>query len=403
MSLGRAVNGRITRPLRALRALLATERGWLGVYLLVVAIATGVCIARECNNFLIFRAAYGHLLAGHDLYAAYPAEHADLFKYSPTFALLFAPFAWLPFAWALLAWNLVNALGLYHAIRLAVPAPARLEAIQLVGIGLITTVDGTQSNGVIAALIVLAFVALERNRLVHAALAIVAGVLIKIFPLAAAAFVLPRRDRWRFALLATIVGVVMIALPLIVTPPATLVAQYRSWFHLGAIDALDRGASVMRMLHIAVGYQGPNWPIQLVGSGLLVLPVALRPDRWRDPDFRRGFLASLLVFAVIFNHKAEQPSFVIALVGMAIWHATSPRSPVRNVVTGSTFIATVPILMTVIAPGLIADSVDAPLLVASACCTVAWFTMQGELLDLFPERVAGEETDFATMSDEPAV
>lgn len=97
---------------QAVRAALDTERFWLGVYLLIVAIATGVCVAKECNNFLIFRASYSHLLAGRDLYVAYPAEHVDLFKYSPTFALLFAPFAWLPFAWALLAWNLINVLAL---------------------------------------------------------------------------------------------------------------------------------------------------------------------------------------------------------------------------------------------------------------------------------------------------
>jgi len=391
------------RIVQIARAALDTERFWLGVYLLVVGIATGVCVAKECNNFLIFRAAYSHLVAGRDLYIAYTAEHVDLFKYSPTFALLFAPFAWLPFAWALLAWNLINVLSLYYAIRLAVPEPNRLEAIQLAGLGMITTVDGTQSNGIVAALIVLAFAALERNRLAHGAAAIVLGVLIKIFPLAAAAFVLPRRDRLRFATISAVVAAAFVALPLVVTSPGMLGAQYLSWYRLGSVDALDRGASVMRMLHVVAGYQGPNWPIQLAGAGLLILPVVLRPGRWADPEFRRAFLASVLVFSVIFNHKAEQPSFVIAMVGMAIWHATAPRSAVRNVVTGCTFVATIPILMTVIAPGLIAQTVDRPLLIASACCTVAWFTMQGELLDLFPERGAEDQAEFAAMSDEPAV
>lgn len=388
--------------IRAARSALDSERFWLGVYLVIVAIATGVCVAKECNNFLIFRSAYFHLLAGRDLYVGYPAEHVDLFKYSPTFALLFAPFAWLPFSWALLAWNLLNVLALYYAISLAVPKPNRLDAIQLAGIGMITTVDGTQSNGIVAALIVFAFVAFERNRLVRAAVAIAIGALIKVFPLAAAAFVLPRRDRWRFAAIAVAIGVTLIALPLAATDLGTLGTQYLSWYRLGSLDALDRGASVMRMLHVVAGYQGPNWPIQFAGAALLVLPLVLRPARWADADFRRAFLASVLVFSVIFNHKAEQPSFIIAMVGMAIWHATSPRSPVRNVVTGSTFVATVPILMTVMSPGLIARSVDGPLLVASACCTVAWFTMQGELLDLFPERGAAE-AEFAAMSDEPAI
>jgi hypothetical protein len=240
---------------------------------------------------------------------------------------------------------------------------------------------------------VLAFVALERERLISAAFAIAVGALIKIFPLAAAAFALPRRDRLRFAMIGIAVGAVLVALPLAFTPAHQLAAQYRSWYAMGSADALDRGASVMRLLHIAVGYSGPNWPIQLGGSILLLLPLAVQRGRWSEPEFRRAFLASLLVYAVIFNHKAEQPSFIIAVVGVAIWYAISPRSPVRSVVTGSMFVATVPILITVASPGLLSDGVDGPLMIASACCTVAWFTMQGELLDLFPERapaVAGE-------------
>jgi len=68
------------------------------------------------NNFLIFRAASRHLIAGSDLYTLYPAEHADLYKYSPTFALLFAPFAFLPLLPAIFLWNALNAGALFIAL-----------------------------------------------------------------------------------------------------------------------------------------------------------------------------------------------------------------------------------------------------------------------------------------------
>ena len=384
---------------RSIRAVLASERVWLGVYLAIVVIATSICVARRCNNFVIFRAAFDHLVAGRDMYIAHPSEHVDLFKYSPTFALLFAPFAALPFGFALLCWNLLNVMALYQALRIALPPDQRHVAIQLVGVGLITTIDGTQSNGLVAALIVLAFAALERDRLSAAASAIVVGALVKIFPLCAAAFVLPRKDRWRFALVSSAVGIAFVALPLLVTDLPTLVAQYKAWYVLSSVDALDRGASAMRLLHEATGYDGPNWPVQLAATALLLLPLMLRPSRWESADFRRAFLASLLLYSVIFNHKAEQPSFVIAVVGMAIWFAIAPRSGVRQIITAATFIATVPMLVTVASPGLIADSMDGPLLVVSACCTIAWLTMQGTLLELFPRRVARPDPAFGTISD----
>jgi hypothetical protein len=375
-----------------IRRWLANEYFWLAVYLVIVASATQICVDRRCNNFLIFRAAFEHLLAGRDMYVLYPAEHADLYKYSPTFALFFAPFARLPFDVALLGWNLLNVMLVFQAIRMALPREQRLVALQLTGIGLVATVDGTQSNGLVAALIVLAFVALERNHLVSAAFTIALGALVKLFPLAAVAFALPRRDRIRFAAIGIAVGAGLVALPLVFTNMDTLIAQYRSWYAMGAVDALDRGASVMRMVHIAFRYGGPNWPIQLAGTILLLLPL-VRRTRWEDPTFRRRFLASLLVYAVIFNHKAEQPSFIIAIVGVAIWYAISDRTVGRSVVTGLTFAATMPILLTVAAPGVVAESVDGPLLVTSLCCTAAWLMMQGELLDVAWRRAARTTID----------
>jgi hypothetical protein len=391
------------RAISLVRALVAREITWLFVYVIIALIATGICAGRQCNNFLIFRSAFDHLLAGRDLYVPYPAEHADLFKYSPTFALFFAPFALLPFGIALLAWNLVNVLLPYMAIRLALPAGQRLEAIQLTGLGLIATVDGTQSNGLVAALIVLAFAALERDRIGAASTAIAMGVLVKLFPAAAGLLGIPRRDRIRFMALGVAITGVMVALPALVIGVSGLVTQYESWFGMASVDAADRGGSVMRLLHIGAGYDGPNWPVQLAGIALLVLPVALRPSRWQDADFRRGSLASVLLFSVIFNHKAEQPTFMIAVVGVAIWYALSPRGGVRAVLAGSTIAATVPILMTVISPGLVARTVDGPLLIVSACCAVVWLTLQGELLDLFPERATESKPEFAGVSDEPAV
>jgi hypothetical protein len=387
--------------MRVIKRCLASEYTWLAFYLVVVLSATSICVERRCNNFLIFRSAFDHLLAGRDMYVLYPREHADLFKYSPTFALLFAPFARLPYDIALLGWNLLNVMLVFQAIRLALPREQRLAALQLTGIGLVTTVDGTQSNALVAALIVLAFVALERGWLARGAFAIGLGASIKIFPLAAGALALARPARRRFIITAAGAAILIVALPLIVTDPATLVAQYRSWYHMGAADAADRGASVMRLLHLATGYDGPNWPIQLAGTLLVLLPLAKRSRR-EDPEFRRAFLASLLVYCVIFNHKAEQPSFVIAVVGVAIWYAVSQPSAVRNVVAASVFVATVPILIAVAAPWAVPGGVDTPLLLTSACCVVAWFTMQGELLDLFPEPIVAADADFTAVSDEAA-
>ena len=364
------------------RRLIADERSWITLLLVTAVVATAICVGRVCNNFLIFRSAFDHLVAGADLYALHPAEHLDLFKYSPTFALVMAPFRALPYAVALLAWNLLNVLLIYAGLRLVLPREERLAAVQLTALGMVTTLDGTQSNGLVAATMLLAFAALERDRLRLAAVAIVSGILIKLFPACALALAAPRRDRAKFALWFAVIFAALVAVPLLVTPASTLLAQYRSWYAMGAVDALDRGASVMRLLHIAFGYDGPNWPVQLAGAALLMLPLAR--GQWSDPRHRRLFLASLLVYSVIFNHKAEQPSFVIAMVGVAIWYALKPRSLMRDVLAGGVIIATVPVFLGVAIPSLPGGIMPA-LLLTSAMCTAVWVGIQAELLDLVPE------------------
>ena len=102
---------------------------WLGA---VVAATLQQGVAHENNNFRIFRAASAHLLAGLDLYAAYPAQHLDFYKYSPTFALLFLPFAYLPFWLAMLLWNALNAGALFVALGTVLPRRAANAARAIV-------------------------------------------------------------------------------------------------------------------------------------------------------------------------------------------------------------------------------------------------------------------------------
>jgi hypothetical protein len=106
-----------------------------------------------------------------------------------------------------------------------------------------------------------------------------------------------------------------------------LARQYRSWFALEQSDAMDVafGLSAMHLVRQWISGGWPNWPAQLVGTLVLLLPLALRRSAWSDREFRLGFLASVLMYAVLFNHQAERPSFVIATAGVAIWCVTPPR------------------------------------------------------------------------------
>ncbi|MEX2152021.1 MAG: glycosyltransferase family 87 protein [Gemmatimonadaceae bacterium] len=304
-------------------------QGWCRV-LAVLWIAAVIVVSIQAtvhhnNNFEIFRTAWRNLSAGHDLYAANP-NHFDFFKYSPTFALLFAPFAVVPFGVGVFLWNALNAGSLYWSLGRVLTTEQALAARAIVFLDTVGSMQNVQSNALSAGLMILAFADLQRRQELRAAFAVVAGALIKIFPIAAAAFAIFRPYRLpRFAIYCVGIGIALLAAPLVVLSPAELAEQYRSWGAIQKSDALTRGYSVMGQLEVWFGVAWPNWPVQLLGAAVLIAPLT-RLSSWGQSRFRLLFLASVLMFCVLFNHKAESPTFVVALAGVAIWLVLSPRT-----------------------------------------------------------------------------
>ena len=302
-------------------------RRWLAVaYLLVVVVATwqrGV-VSREHTTFAIFRQSFVHLVGHQDLYAIYGDEQGpasqDLFKYSPSAAVLFAPLSVLPYAVSLFAWNLLNAALLFWAVAKLLPRRQADLALLLLLPEVFTTIQASSSNGLVAALMLLALLWIVQGKDARAAFAIAVGATIKIFPLAVASMIVTRAGRWRFALALLLASVVLLALPLLVVPAGELARQYRSWHAVQLHDAGDIqfGMSLIRAFREYWETELPSWAFQLAGT-LLVLAPLIRRDRWNEEQFRLQFGCSLLVFTVLFNHQAERQSLVIAAAGSAVW------------------------------------------------------------------------------------
>jgi hypothetical protein len=287
-------------------------------------------------TFPIFRQSFPHLVAGTDLYDRYPAEQGteerDRFKYTPSAAVVLAPLSTMPFLAGLLTWTLVNALAVYAAVRRLMPGREGLLAQFIVFPALIAAVQSTSSNGLMAALIVGTFVAIEAGQAWRAAMAVATATLMKLFPAAVLPFVLVSPKRWKMALAVVVVFAALLAAPLLVTSPGELIAQYRSWI---AIILRDEGdltfaRSIMVVFREYSGAAVANWLFQGLATLILLTPLLLRRAKWGDAGFRRAFLASLLVYVVIFNHQSENASYVIASIGLALWFLSAERRTVAH-------------------------------------------------------------------------
>jgi len=369
-----------------------TRRWLLALYVGSAALVTlQQAVLGRSNNFRVFRSASLNLFAGRDLYAAHPEQHFDFYKYSPTFALLFAPLAYLPFALAFLCWSLLNALLLWYALDRLLPERPATVALALVYLEVLFAMQYGQSNALVAALLILAFVALEQGRQGRAAALVGVDAFIKIFPLAGVSLALFHPRRARFALLAAAALVGLALLPLAVVPPHELATQYRSWRATEAADALQghRGYALMQYLYMWLGADWPNWPVQLAGTTLLLLPLALGRRRWDDAAFRRLFLGTLLVYLVLFNHQPERATFVIAYTGIAIWYASAPTERLRTAVMALTLLVMV-VHDVDIVPRWVKNEILIPYRIKGIPCLVAWLVMEWQLFVTARRSAPGE-------------
>jgi hypothetical protein len=137
--------------------------------------------------------------------------------------------------------------------------------------------------------------------------------------------------RWRHVAWCALVGVAFLVLPLMVTSPDMLAMQYRSWLAVQEQDTAKVGMAWMGgIIELVLGRAIPHAPVQLFNVLVVLAGAWLSREQWENATVRRLLLSSLLIFAVVFNHMAESPSFVIAYTGLGIWWASMPRERWRD-------------------------------------------------------------------------
>ena len=135
------------------------------------------------NNYLIFKQSFYHLIHFQDLYAYYPLEHFDLFKYSSTFSSLFSVFAIFPDYIGLPLWNIFNLCFFFLALKSVPKLDSKwIGIILLLSVfELITTTQNEQSNTFMLGLFLFTFSSLEKGKYFWAALFVVLSVYTKLY------------------------------------------------------------------------------------------------------------------------------------------------------------------------------------------------------------------------------
>ncbi len=273
------------------------------------------------NNFVIFKNSFFHLIHGQDLYQSYPEEQFDLFKYSPTFALFFGLVAWMPAWLGLSIWNILNVGVLFLAIRNlpAITKRAKIAFGLLVLQELVTTTMNSQSNALIAGLLILGWIALENGNGKKAALYFLCTAFIKIFGILFFILFLFYPKWYKYIVPSIGIFLLFFLLPLPILGIQNFKQQYISYGHLLAGDnASFVKYSVMGWLYSWFHFSPPKNVVIVVGLLLQLLPLKLLRNQTTTKT-KALYTSSLLIWLVVFNHMAESATFIIAVAGVFIW------------------------------------------------------------------------------------
>jgi hypothetical protein len=329
------------------------------------------------NNYVIFRQSFYHLAGHQDLYTQYLAEHWDYFRYSPSFALAFGAFAWMPDLPGLLLWNTLNVAVLFlgwmvlPVERVSDENGVRFAAAWFVAVEVMTALQNAQSNVLIAGLLLLAFSFLERRQMALASLMIVVASFTKVFGLVAFSLFLLYPEKKKFILFSALWGSVVALLPLAVVSSAELVRLYGSWWKLLSMDYADSaGLSVMAWLQSWFHLNPPKIIVTLVGIALFCWALT-NVQRYRDFNFRLLFFCNVLIWVVIFNHKAESSTYIIAMCGVALWFLTQNRTPM-NIALGSLAFIFTSLSPTDVFPSALSASFFVPYSIKAVPCILIW-------------------------------
>lgn len=345
------------------------------------------------NNFLIFKQAFSHLVHNQDLYVLYQSEYYDLYKYSPSFALWMGVFAWMPDVPALICWNIMNVVVFIIAIR-TLPVKKQKQSILLLflAIEMMIALTSSQINVFITGFFILAWHCMENKKIWLAALLLVVTVYIKLFGVVAMSLFLLYPQRWKAALYTVFWTAVIAVMPLMVISWDQLLFLYKSWGHLLANDySASYGVSVMGWWHTWFNMDISKQLFMLVAAAIFMAPFL--PILYnRESRYNLGMLASVLIWVVIFNHKGESPTYIIALTGVAIWYFTQERpSTLDTVLVLLTLVFTSFSSTDLITPYWIARTYVEPYAVKAVFCSIVWLKIVME-----PFFVASAET--ATIS-----
>lgn len=306
---------------------------FIWIFLAVIATLKQLRSGMEHNNYLIFKNTFFHAIKHLNLYLRYPSEYDDMNHYGPLFALIIAPFALLPKYIGMFFWQIINISALFYAVSTLPVKNSKMIAVYwIISNELLSSLFSFQINPSITAIIILSYTMIDRKNNFFAAFLIFLGTYIKLYGIVGLAFFFFVKEKPKFIAYCIFWAILFFILPMAFFTPEYIIQCYKDWSVSLSAKQLENATLVSWQDVSIMGifrrtFQDPsipNWPFLLGGIILFCLPY-LRIKQFKSESFRLMYLASTLIFTVVFSNSSESQTYIIAFTGVAIWFILQER------------------------------------------------------------------------------
>jgi hypothetical protein len=281
-----------------------------------------------CNNYLIYKGVFYHTLRKTNLYDFYPTEFADKNHYGIIYSLIIAPFTFLPNAVSIVIYQAIQLYLLNYVIR-KLPLSALKQNLLLLFILLeaLANCQNVQINTFIAFVMVGAYVWIHNKQEMKAAFVTMLGFFVKLYGIVGLGlfFFVKRKPIYILALIGS--SIILYLLPLFITNFDFLNQSYLDWFvELQSKNGTNSDLENIHQNMSAIGFFMKISRNNTFNILYIVLPAFIfqllplvRYKLFQHQAFQMKYLASLMMFIILFNTATETSTFIIGTTGAGIW------------------------------------------------------------------------------------
>lgn len=290
-------------------------------------------LRKEYNNYAIYKGVFYHLYHQTNLYGLYPNEYYDSNHYGPLFSLIIMPFCVFPDYIGVILWVILHAFILYKALMvLPLKRSDQWILLAICVVDLMTSSHNIQVNPSVAALIILSWYFVKEEKDFWAVLFVLIGAYIKLYGIVGLVFWFFSKHKVKYIYYVLFWFVLLLILPMLISSPSFVLQSYQDWYNSlveknESNQALTAGirsmqdVSMMGLVRRNSGLDISNLVFIIPGILLQILPL-FRTKFYQNTIFQLRYLASMLVFVVIFSSSSESSTYIVATSGVAIWFIT---------------------------------------------------------------------------------